>query len=107
MNTKIKEAIHFRYPSIHTVDFKNNTIEFDKQGSPNNFHIVIRKIANAQNSGQYKYVMWYIPFVEREDIDKPGAIHKKESNPFDRNMSIPVLLSDIYEFFTQALLINL
>lgn len=103
---KIKDAIHYRYPNIRTIDFTNNTIEFDKQGSPKNFHIVIRKVANPRNANQYKYIMWYIPFVEREDIDKPGAVHKKEGNPFDKNINIPALLSDIYEFFIQALLMN-
>jgi len=103
---KIREAIRYRYPSISTIDFTNNTIQFDKQGTPNNFHIVIRKVTNPQNSNQYKYVMWYVPFNQREDIDKPGAIHKKEGGPFDKNVNIPNFLSDIYEFFIQALLMN-
>lgn len=103
---KIKEAIKHLYPNINSIDFKNNEITFDKQGSPKNFHITIRKVINAQSSGQFKYVMWYVPFIEREDIDKPGEVHKKEMSPFDKNISIPNLLSDIYEFFTTALLMN-
>lgn len=103
---KIREAIRYRYPNISTIDMSNNTITFDKQGSPQNFHIVIRKVRVAKNQNQYQYVMWYVPFVEKEDIDKPGAVHKKEGNPFDKNINISALLSDIYEFFLQALLMN-
>jgi hypothetical protein len=103
---KIKEAIKYRYPDLNTIDFKNNEITFDKQGSPTNFHIVIRKVSNPQNLNQFKYVMWYVPFTEREDIDKPGQVHKKESNPFDKTITASNLLSDIYEFFINALLMN-
>jgi hypothetical protein len=103
---KIKEAIKYRYPNISSIDFTNNTIQFDKQGSPNNFHIIIRKVSNPQNSNQYRYVMWYVPFNKREDIDKPGAVRKKTASPFDKNVNIPHFLSDIYEFFIQALLMN-
>ena len=112
---KIKEAIRFRYPSMNSFDAKEipNTepkkymeISFEKSGTPTNFRFVIRKVVNPQNSSQYKYVMWYVPFNQREDIDKPGAVEKKEGSPFDKNVNIPNFLSDIYEFFIQALLMN-
>jgi hypothetical protein len=104
--SKIKEAIKFRHPNVSSVDVNNNEITFDKQGNPNNFHIVIRKVAVPQNRSQYKYIMWYVPFTEREDIDKPGMVHKKEGPLFDRSIDKTKLLDDIYEFFTKALLMN-
>lgn len=112
---KIKEAIRFRYPSMNSFDAKeiSNTdpkkyteISFETSGSTTNFRFVIRKVINPQNTSQYKYVMWYVPFNQREDIDKPGAVEKKEGSPFDKNVNIPNFLSDIYEFFIQALLMN-
>ena len=102
---KIEEAI--KKSSISTVDFTNNTIEFDKQGSPTNFHIVIRKVSNPRNSNQYMYVMWYVPFNQRADIDKPGKVRRRLSSPFDKNVNISKFLSIIYNFVIGALLMNM
>jgi hypothetical protein len=103
---KIKSAIKHVYPEISSIDTQNTQIVFDKQATPNNFHIVIRKIRNSPNVNQFKYVMWYVPFVETEDIDKPGSVHKKESSPFDNKITRAQLLSNIYDFFVNALLMN-
>ena len=103
---KIKQAVKHSNPSIHTFEFSNNQLEFDKTGSPNNFHIVIRKVRNSPHPNQFKYVMWYVPFVEREDIDKPGEVHRKETTPFDNKITKSDLLKLIYNFFEDALLMN-
>lgn len=103
---KIKEAINHVYSNINSVNFTNNTIQFEVNQSPTNFHFSIRKIANPQNSGEYKYTMWYVPFTQREDIDKPGAVFSRSGSPFDKKANIPNFLSNIYNFFTDALLMN-
>ena len=103
---KIKEAIKKVYNNITSLEFTNNTIEFEVNNPPTNFHFVIRKVSNPKNSNQYQYVMWYAPFTQREDIDKPGAVFKKTASPFDKNVNIPNFLSNIYNFFTDALLMN-
>lgn len=103
---KIKEAINHVYNNITSVDFTNNTIEFEVNKSPTNFHFVIRKVANPKSANQYQYVMWYVPFNQREDIDKPGEVLKKSASPFDKNVNISNFLSNIYNFFTDALLMN-
>ena len=103
---KIKEAISHVFSNITSVDFTNNTIEFEVNKTPTNFHFVIRKVVNAKNFNQYIYVMWYVPFTQREDIDKPGAVLKKAGSPFDKKVNIPNFLSNIYNFFTDALLMN-
>lgn len=103
---KIKEAIKHVYSNISSVDFTNNTIQFEVNQSPTNFHFAIRKIANPQNSNEYKYAMWYVAFTKREDIDKPGAVFSRSGSPFDKNANIPNFLSNIYNFFTDALLMN-
>lgn len=103
---KIKEAINHVYHNISSVDFTNNTIQFEVNQPPTNFHFAIRKIANPANSNEYKYTMWYVPFTQREDIDKPGAVFSRSGSPFDKNANIPNFLSNIYNFFTDALLMN-
>lgn len=112
---KIKEAIKVRYPEMNSFESKEisnsnprlySEISFEKSGTPTNFKVVIRKIANPTNRTQFKYAMWYVPFNEREDIDKPGAVQKKESDPFDAQTDISSFLNTIYEFFLKALLMN-
>lgn len=112
---KIKEAIKSRYPSIQSFDAKEipNTepkqyteISFEVNITPDNFYFVIRKIVNPKNTTQYKYSIWFVPFKQRADIDKPGAVTQKEGDPFDKNVNIPNFLSNIYDFFTDALLMN-
>ena len=103
---KIKEAINAVYHNINSIDFTNNTIQFEVNQSPTNFHFAIRKVANPQNLNEYKYVMWYVPFTQREDIDKPGAVFSRSASPFDKTTNISNFLSNIYNFFIDALLMN-
>jgi hypothetical protein len=103
---KIKEAIKHVYKNVSSIDFTNNTIKFEVNNTPTNFHFTIRKVINPQNTNQYRYVMWYVPFDSRENIDTPGTVFKREASPFDKNVNIPNFLSNIYNFFIKALLMN-
>ena len=104
--SKIQQAVKKVYPALASIDVNKNEIVFDKEGTPSNFHIVIRKISNLPKSNQFKYVMWYVPFKVREDIDKPGNVNKKESDLFDKNVSSTELLNIVYNFLVEALLMN-
>jgi hypothetical protein len=106
--SQIETAIKSRDPKISSfeVDLKQNQIVFDRNISNNNFHYVIRKTKNQMSPNEYKYTMWYAPFKNREDIGKPGNVNKKESDKFDINIDSSTLLSVLYNFITNALLMN-
>ena len=103
---RIKKAIFERYPDKKTVDFKNNTITFSINGMPSNFYFVIRKVEDVPNVNQFKYVIWYVPFKEKEEIGMPGKTLKKESDPFDKTVKMQNLLDLLGEFVTDGLLTN-
>lgn len=112
---KIKEAIKIRYPKLTSFDAKEapNTnpkqyleIVFEATGTPTNFYFTIRKIKNKTNNNQFLYSIWFVPFIQKADIDKPGAVIQVEGSPFDNSAPRPTFLSTVYNFFTDALLLN-
>lgn len=105
---QIKSSIKSRDAGILTIDYDPQKLQitFEKNIDQNNFYFLIRKIVNVPRR-DYKFVMWYISYKERSDIDKPGNVSRKESAPFDETTGGPTINTIINEFVKQSLLVNL
>jgi hypothetical protein len=100
INNRDKKLVSFE------LDAQKNQISFERNIGENNFYYVIRKCSDQQDPNSFKYIMWYAPFKNREDIGKPGNVQKKESNKFDKKITTPSLKSLVYNFIFDALLMN-
>lgn len=105
----LKGAIKSVDSAVNSIDYDNRLqqISFERNISENNFYYVIRKIVNMPQKNEYKYVMWFCAFKQREDIDKPGNVQKKESPKFDVNFSETQISDIINNFIKSALLMNI
>jgi hypothetical protein len=92
--------------SSFQADAQKNQITFEINQGSNNFYYVIRKTEDPIEKGQFKYILWYAPFKQREDIGKPGNVQRKESDRFDIHISPADLMSLVYNFVVKALLMN-
>lgn len=107
--SQITSAIKKRDSKIKSIKYDQTKKEMVLSMSPagTNFYCVLRKInADQTDPSSFMYVLWYVPFDQREDIDKPGKVERRESSVFSSSFNPAEVLSIAYNFMYNALLMN-
>ncbi len=108
--SKLSESIKNSDKEIKSIDLSADRTEvtFTRNSDGTNFYFKFRKILDPadQTRQNFMYVLWYVPFQSREEINKPGNVQKKESSQFSNSFTQNQISDIIFSFITDAMLLN-
>ena len=84
-------------------------LSFDKEFNENTIKFVIKKLTNEEDDtkNSFKYGVWYPPYENEDDFDKPSAeVRYKLSDPITNDTGEGEIKNELYSFIKDAIKIN-
>ena len=84
-------------------------LSFDKEFNENTIKFVIKKLTNEEDDtkNSFKYGVWYTPYQNEDDFDKPSAeVRYKLSDPITNDTGEGEIKNELYSFIKDAIKIN-